>query len=169
MYNDREAEKQGSMNVNGRVLDVNNLKSLKKDYSNGFDFVISIEMFEHMKNYGKLMNDISHILSQNGKLFVHIFVHNEIPYHFEIRNDNDWMSKYFFSAGTMPSYMLLPTISESKTNNVTHANDIDFFSKKTKTTTISMINNSLLVNMMVVKDTTTKVIDNLLLANTMVI
>jgi cyclopropane-fatty-acyl-phospholipid synthase len=34
-----------------------------------FDRVISIEMFEHMKNYGKLLKKISAWLVPQGKLF----------------------------------------------------------------------------------------------------
>jgi cyclopropane-fatty-acyl-phospholipid synthase len=70
-----------------------------------FDRVISIEMFEHMKNYELLLGKISTFLKSNtGKLFVQIFVCKNYPYHFE--SDN-WMAAYFFSGGTMPSHDLL--------------------------------------------------------------
>lgn len=68
-----------------------------------FDRVISIEMFEHMRNYNLLLEKISGFLRNEGKLFVHIFSHKEFAYKFEVRDDSDWMSKYFFTGGIMPS------------------------------------------------------------------
>ena len=72
-----------------------------------FDRVVSIEMFEHMRNYDELLKRIGGWLSQNGKLFVHIFSHKEISYPFEDKGDGDWMAREFFSGGQMPSHKLL--------------------------------------------------------------
>jgi cyclopropane-fatty-acyl-phospholipid synthase len=72
-----------------------------------FDRVVSIEMFEHMRNYQRLMEKAASFLKPEGKLFVHIFTHVNWAYLFEVRADNDWMSKYFFTGGIMPSDHLL--------------------------------------------------------------
>ena len=67
-----------------------------------FDRVVSVEMFEHMRNYSLLYERISSWLLPGGLFFKHIFVHRSMPYLFEVRDSNDWMSKYFFSGGMMP-------------------------------------------------------------------
>lgn len=68
-----------------------------------FDRVVSVEMFEHMKNYQTLLARVAKWMKPGGKLFVHIFTHRDCAYHYEVRSDNDWMAKYFFTGGQMPS------------------------------------------------------------------
>lgn len=69
----------------------------------GYDRVVSVEMFEHMRNHEALMGRIAAWLRPGGLLFVHVFVHREATYPFEMRDESDWMAKYFFTGGIMPS------------------------------------------------------------------
>ncbi|MBC7914235.1 MAG: class I SAM-dependent methyltransferase [Pyrinomonadaceae bacterium] len=87
---------------------INNLKVITADMNTfsideKFDRVVSVEMFEHMRNYKLLMEKVASVLNDDGKLFIHIFTHKEYAYLFEVKDDTDWMSKYFFTGGIMPS------------------------------------------------------------------
>jgi len=89
-------------NINVITCDMNDFNIDRK-----FDRVVSIEMFEHMRNYKKLLNRISSWLNNDGKLFIHIFTHQKMTYPYEDRGPGDWMSREFFSGGLMPSHSLL--------------------------------------------------------------
>ena len=93
-----EAKKRNLRNINAIKMDVNNLNLDKK-----FDRIVSIEMFEHLRNYKSILSSLSFLLKDNGNLFIHIFCNKEITYLYEVRHDLDWMTKYFFLGGIMPS------------------------------------------------------------------
>ncbi len=85
-------------NIEVITCDVNRLSLDRK-----FDRIVSVEMFEHMRNYENLLTRISDWLKEDGKLFVHIFCHRYLAYPFETEGDDNWMGRYFFTGGLMPA------------------------------------------------------------------
>jgi cyclopropane-fatty-acyl-phospholipid synthase len=94
----RQAQQRGLGNVEIITCDVNTL-----ELTHRFDRVVSIEMFEHMRNYQGLLAKVARWLKDDGRLFVHIFCHRELMYPFETEGDDNWMGRYFFTGGLMPA------------------------------------------------------------------
>ncbi len=93
-----EAEARGLNNVDVVVSDMNDF-----DCATTFDRIVSVEMFEHMRNYRELLRRIAGWLKPDGRFLMHIFVHRSTPYEFVDKGSSDWMSRHFFSGGIMPS------------------------------------------------------------------
>lgn len=93
------ARARGLDNVQIITADVNAFTPPQQAY----DRIISIEMFEHMRNYQTLLQRVASWLADDGRLFVHIFCHHRLMYPFETEGEHNWMGKYFFTGGQMPA------------------------------------------------------------------
>ena len=95
---EKEAASLGLSNMRIITADMNDF-----DTDQTFDRVVSVEMFEHMRNYATLFERISRWLNEDGFFFMHIFCHKSAAYEYLDNGPQDWMSRHFFSGGIMPS------------------------------------------------------------------
>ncbi len=97
-YIEARAADMGITNVRVITADMN---QFQPDAS--FDRVVSVEMFEHMRNWRTLFARVASWLNTGGGFFMHVFCHRESPYFFVEESETDWMTRYFFRGGMMPS------------------------------------------------------------------
>jgi cyclopropane-fatty-acyl-phospholipid synthase len=97
-----EAARRGLTNVRVITADMNDFTP------NGtFDRIVSVEMFEHMSNWKALLGRLCGCLRPEGRLFLHVFTHQAVPYTFDHGDPDDWIAQHFFTGGIMPSHGLL--------------------------------------------------------------
>ncbi|KAF4399168.1 hypothetical protein G4B88_023762 [Cannabis sativa] len=89
--NDHIDQRCRELGVENVEIIVANISTFEVERS--FDRIYSIGMFEHMKNYKELLKKISGWMKKDALLF-------------DV-NEDDWITRYFFTGGTMPSANLL--------------------------------------------------------------
>ena len=101
-YIEDQARDRGLENLSVQTCDINDFQTHRR-----FDRVVSVEMFEHLRNYRLILERIGRWLSPEGRLFLHVFSHRRHGYRFEPTGAADWMARQFFTGGIMPSHELI--------------------------------------------------------------
>lgn len=95
------ANQRGLTNLSVVTADMNDFSIDQR-----FDRVVSIEMFEHMSNWRKLLERACDWVKPEGRLFLHVFTHKDRSYRFDHDDPTDWIAHHFFTGGIMPAHDL---------------------------------------------------------------
>jgi cyclopropane-fatty-acyl-phospholipid synthase len=106
-YIDEMASARNIRNLDVIVAEINTFQCNSK-----FDRVISVEMSENFKNYDQLLKEAALLLNDEGKFFLEVFIHQEYSYFFEVKDEIDWITRYFFTGGVMPGKELMHHLNE---------------------------------------------------------
>jgi len=104
----KRAREKGLSNVDVLTADMNSFAPPAQ-----YDRIVSVEMFEHLRNYRVFFRRLHTALASGGKIFIHIFAHQSEPFLYDHEVEDNWMARYFFTGGTMPSAQLLPRLAEN--------------------------------------------------------
>jgi cyclopropane-fatty-acyl-phospholipid synthase len=102
------AAQRGLCNIEVVTADMNRFATEHR-----FDRIVSVEMFEHMSNWPRLLANIRGWLRPDGRLFLHVFSHQATPYRFDHADRADWIAQHFFTGGIMPSHNLIRHVAGS--------------------------------------------------------
>lgn len=104
-YIETQASARGFKNIKIITRNIDQVEGLESEFGS-FDRIVSVEMFEHLRNYEQLFARVSKWMKEDGKLFVHVFTHQTYSYLFEVEGEDNWLGRYFFTGGQMPSHEL---------------------------------------------------------------
>lgn len=104
---EHDLRRLGLTNVTVITADMNDFDIREK-----FDRVVSVEMFEHMSNWQALLGRVRKWLTDDGRIFLHVFAHCTTPYAFDVTDKSDWIAQHFFTGGIMPSHQLIHQFPE---------------------------------------------------------
>ena len=101
-YVEEEARRRGLLNLRVVTADMNVFAP-----EGQFDRIVSVETFEHMMNWRKLMTRLRAWLTPEGRLFMHMVSHRSGSHLFDRTDREDWIAQHGFTGGLMPSHHLV--------------------------------------------------------------